>query len=101
MEAFANIEVVLAMWLLFKGAVWLRERFRDEEDTSVSLYCPRREERIPIASEETEVVWSEPENDCYGYRCEECGNIHTWVWGPPAPIYTGDKFRFTFNGTDY
>lgn len=96
-EALANVAVVLAMWLVYEGAVRLRARFLGSDDTSVTLYCPYREERIPIASELSEPEWSGADGE-YGYSCEECGRVHVWNWHiAPAPIYTGDKIRIEFS----
>lgn len=99
-QALSNIIVVLAMGLLYIGAVWLRDWLRSSDDTSVTLFCPYREERIPIASELSEPEWSGADGE-YGFECDECGRVHVWNWHiAPAPIYTGDKIKFNFNGSN-
>lgn len=76
---------------------WLKRLLgRTEEEPAVSLFCPYREDFIPIASEETEPVWEQEGESIYGYQCEVCGRTHCWMWGPPAPIYVGDKIILTF-----
>lgn len=98
-EFLSNGVLLIGLYLLLMGIADIRRRYqRNRATDEVSLYCPNREEKAPITSESLEIVWKEQVNECYGYKCEECGNIHTWVYGPPSPIYVGDKFRFTFNG---
>lgn len=70
-----------------------------DDQPDVELYCPYQDDDVPIASEWRTPVWSEEFTNSYGYRCYECGRIHTWVWGPPAPVYAGDKFRITITGS--
>lgn len=56
-----------------------------ESSPSVRLYCPEVEEDVLIATEATEPLHMEDDKAAYG--CGECGQVHVFLWGPPAPIH--------------
>lgn len=73
---------------------WIRF-FTDREvppKSWVQLSCP--ETGRVIATEHTEPV--DVDRDVKGgtgvwsYECPECGAVHRWLWGPPAPIRVED-----------
>lgn len=77
---------------------WLKRLFgRGEPEPNVRLFCPNREDKVPIASEYAEPERVSKDTGVAAYRCKECGGMHCWQWGPPAPIYVGDKIKIKFS----
>lgn len=72
--------------LAWAAATWLR---RTEPDAAVAQMCPRTSERLHPDDLQG---YSASRNVSY-HKCSECGRWHVWQWGPPAPIYVGDKIR--------
>jgi len=79
---------------LREQAYWFYVRWFTTRDVPekawVQLSCPHAEE--VIATENTVPDHEEMTNDgkIAGYDCDECGEHHRWLWGPPAPIYLGE-----------
>lgn len=65
-------------------------KFRLGEDSSghVQLKCP--ESGNIIANEHVKPTrWIE-EKSIAVYHCPECDSEHSFLWGPPAPVYLED-----------
>lgn len=77
---------------LFKWADRLLGGVPNEE--TVTLYCPmsdHRDDPARIATEEDEPDEWYPEAGVAVYECDYCGSRHRFLWGPPTPLYLGDK----------
>jgi len=97
MEATGVLFLFFA-WLLYEALVRARERFRSTGDQSLSLFCPTAGNDVEVSTGEREVVWEDEGRQEYGFRCDNCGHLHVWHFGPPVPIYMGDKIILKSNG---
>lgn len=60
---------------------------RDRPPATVELRCP--ETGKTIANEHT--LPDERDGDKAAYNCPACPHTHVYRWGPPAPLYVGDR----------
>ena len=79
-------------------AYWVYRKYLKGEDIPpkswVQLSCPNAEGKEIIATEHTEPLSIDRDVDggtgIWTYDCDNCGDSHSWLWGPPAPIHLAD-----------